>query len=67
MSKLFTAIAVMQLVEQGEIDLDEDVSVYLDIPVPDWALQSVRSSGTWTARRKSGGLLSSTLPPVPRW
>ncbi len=34
-SKLLTAIAVMQLVEQGLIDLDEDVREYLDIPVPD--------------------------------
>jgi CubicO group peptidase (beta-lactamase class C family) len=33
-SKLFTATAVMQLVEQGLVDLDEDVSAYLDIPVP---------------------------------
>ena len=29
-SKVFTATAVMQLVEQGELDLDTDVSEYLD-------------------------------------
>src|SRR5690606_10125653 len=29
-SKTFTATAVMQLVEQGELDLDADVSEYLD-------------------------------------
>jgi len=29
-SKVFTATAVMQLVEQGELDLDADVSEYLD-------------------------------------
>ncbi|WP_026923132.1 serine hydrolase domain-containing protein [Glycomyces arizonensis] len=29
-SKVFTATAVMQLVEQGELDLDADVSRYLD-------------------------------------
>jgi CubicO group peptidase (beta-lactamase class C family) len=34
-SKLFTATAVMQLVEQGLIDLDADVNRYLDIRVPD--------------------------------
>ncbi len=34
-SKPFTAIAVMQLVERGKIDLDENVNAYLDIPVPD--------------------------------
>jgi CubicO group peptidase (beta-lactamase class C family) len=34
-SKLFTATAVMQLVEQGRIDLDADVNTYLDFRVPD--------------------------------
>jgi CubicO group peptidase (beta-lactamase class C family) len=33
-SKLFTAIAVMQLVDQGKLDLDRDVNDYLDFPVP---------------------------------
>src|SRR5437773_2585297 len=33
-SKLFTATAVMQLVEQGKLDLDRDVSEYLDFPIP---------------------------------
>jgi CubicO group peptidase (beta-lactamase class C family) len=33
-SKLFTWTAVMQLVEQGELDLDADISTYLDFPIP---------------------------------
>jgi len=33
-SKLFTAIAVMQLVEQDKLDLDTDVSAYLDFKIP---------------------------------
>jgi len=33
-SKLFTATAVMQLVEQGKLDLDRDVDDYLDFPIP---------------------------------
>lgn len=33
-SKLFTWTAVMQLVEQGKIDLDADVNQYLDFNVP---------------------------------
>ena len=33
-SKLFTWTAVMQLVEQGKIDLDADVNQYLDFAVP---------------------------------
>lgn len=34
-SKLFTWTAVMQLVEQGKLDLDEDVNQYLDFKIPD--------------------------------
>jgi CubicO group peptidase (beta-lactamase class C family) len=34
-SKLFTDIAVMQLVEQGKLDLDADVNTYLDYKVPE--------------------------------
>ena len=33
-SKLFTATAVMQLVEQGKLDLDRDVGGYLDLAIP---------------------------------
>ena len=34
MSKLFTWTAVMQLVEQGKLNLDEDVNKYLDFKIP---------------------------------
>ncbi|WP_167132995.1 serine hydrolase domain-containing protein [Paramicrobacterium chengjingii] len=33
-SKVFTATAVMQLVESGDLDLDVDVSEYLDFTIP---------------------------------
>src|SRR5437764_483624 len=33
-SKLFTATAVMQLVEQGKLDLDRDVTDYIDFAIP---------------------------------
>lgn len=33
-SKLFTATAAMQLVEQGKLDLDEEIDRYLDFAVP---------------------------------
>lgn len=33
-SKLFTATAVMQLVEAGEVDLDTDVHEYIDFTIP---------------------------------
>ncbi len=35
-SKLFTWTAVMQLVEQGKLDLDADVNQYLDFKIPDY-------------------------------
>ncbi|MEO8449558.1 MAG: serine hydrolase domain-containing protein [Gemmatimonadota bacterium] len=33
-SKLFTGTAVLQLVEQGKLDLDQDVNAYLDFAIP---------------------------------
>src|SRR5947199_115037 len=33
-SKLFTWTAVMQLVEQGKLDLDADINTYLDFKIP---------------------------------
>jgi CubicO group peptidase (beta-lactamase class C family) len=33
-SKLFTGIAVMQLVDQGKLDLDHDVNDYIDFAIP---------------------------------
>lgn len=33
-SKLFTWTAVMQLVEQGKLDLDADLNEYIDFPIP---------------------------------
>ena len=43
-SKLFTWTAVMQLVEQGKLDLDHDVNDYLDFKIPP------RSDGPITLR-----------------
>ena len=34
-TKLFTWTAVMQLVEQGKLDLDADINAYLDFKIPD--------------------------------
>lgn len=34
-TKLFTWTAVMQLVEQGKLDLDADINAYLDFRIPD--------------------------------
>jgi CubicO group peptidase (beta-lactamase class C family) len=35
-SKLITWTAVMQLVEQGKLDLDKDINTYLDFKIPDY-------------------------------
>src|SRR5215211_408819 len=35
LAKLFTWTAVMQLVEQGKLDLDADINTYLDFRIPD--------------------------------
>ena len=40
-SKLFTWTAVMQLVEQGKIDLDVDVNRYLDFSIPPYGGKSI--------------------------
>ena len=40
-SKLFTATAVMQLVEQGKLDLDRDIDDYLDFTIPKTYLEPI--------------------------
>src|SRR5215204_2792749 len=35
LAKLFTWTAVMQLAEEGKLDLDEDINTYLDFRIPD--------------------------------
>lgn len=40
-TKLFTWTAVMQLAEQGRLDLGADVSTYLDFPIPDTYSQPI--------------------------
>ena len=35
LTKLFTWTAIMQLVEQGKLDLDTDINTYLDFNIPD--------------------------------
>jgi CubicO group peptidase (beta-lactamase class C family) len=35
LAKLFTWTAVMQLAEQGKLDLDADINTYLDFRIPD--------------------------------
>ncbi|SDQ56058.1 serine hydrolase domain-containing protein [Pseudoxanthomonas sp. CF125] len=62
-SKLFTWTAVMQLVEQGKLDLDADVNQYLDfkIPSPDGKPMTLRQVMTHTTglEEQIRGLITS--------
>lgn len=49
-SKVFTWTAVMQLVEQGLLDLDEDVNQYLDFRIPEHAGMPVTMNHLMTHR-----------------
>lgn len=68
-SKSYTAIAILQLVEQGKIDLDDDIQQYLDVPVvnpafPDTKI-TVRMFLDHTSTIQGGGinLKSKDLDP----
>jgi len=49
-SKLFTWTAVMQLVEQGKLDLDHDVNDYLDFKIPSTFPQPITLRNIMTHR-----------------
>ena len=65
-SKLFTWTAVMQLVEQGKLDLDADVNEYLDfrIPARDGKPVTLRNIMTHTAgfEEQVKGLMTTGKP-----
>src|SRR5262252_10380895 len=69
-SKLFTGIAVMQLVDAGKLDLDRDVNGYIDfaIPVPDGGVPvTLRRLLTHRAgfEEHVKGLFSNSREPAP--
>ena len=68
-SKLFTWTAVMQLVEQGRLDLDADVNTYLDFEIParDGQPVTLRNIMTHTAgfEETLKGLLSTRDEGTP--
>ena len=73
-TKLFTATAVMQLVEAGRIDLDTDVNRYLDFQIPETYAEPITLTHllTHTAGFEDDGRDlwardSSQLMPVGRW
>jgi CubicO group peptidase (beta-lactamase class C family) len=68
-SKLFTWTAVMQLVEQGKIDLDVDVNRYLDFKVPPLDGQPITMRQIMTHRagfeERIKDLLAFDVPETP--
>ena len=69
-SKLFTWTAVMQLVEQGKIDLDADVNQYLDFKIPPYQGKPITMRNLMTHTPgfeeaiKGGIRFSGTVPPL---
>lgn len=70
-SKLFTWTAVMQLVEQGKLDLDENVNTYLDFAIPDTYEEPItlRHLLTHTPgfEERAVGLFSTSTEPRGEW
>jgi CubicO group peptidase (beta-lactamase class C family) len=72
--KLFTWTAVMQLVEQGKLDLDEDINTYLDFRIPDTYPQPItlkhlmtHTSGFENRLRESVVSDADDLVPTREW
>jgi len=68
-SKLFTWTAVMQLVEQGKLDLDVDVNRYLDFQIPPYDGQPITLRQIMTHRtgfeERIKDLLAFNVPEPP--
>jgi CubicO group peptidase (beta-lactamase class C family) len=72
--KLFTWTAVMQLVEQGKLDLDADINTYLDFRIPDTYPQPItlkhlmtHTSGFENQLLESVVLDANDLVPAREW
>ncbi|MCW5853476.1 MAG: serine hydrolase [Anaerolineae bacterium] len=72
--KTFTWTAVMQLVEQGKLDLDTDINTYLDFRIPDTYPQPItlkhlmtHTSGFEDRLFGSGVWDANELVPVREW
>ena len=69
-SKLFTWTAVMQLVEQGKIDLDVDINRYLDFQIPSYGGKPITMRNLLTHRsgfeevEKDGIRFDGDVPPL---
>ena len=73
-TKLFTWTALMQLVEEGKLDLDADVNTYLDFRIPDTYSQPITlkhlMAHTAGFENRDVGMLApspETVVPLGRW
>ena len=73
-TKLFTATAVMQLVEKKKLDLDADVNIYLDFQIPDTFLEPitlkhlmVHTAGFDVSGLNIGTRSAEDLLPIGEW
>ena len=73
-SKTFIATAVMQLYEQGMLDLDADVNTYLDFQIPDTYSEPItlkhllsHTAGFETEGTDIGRTSAADLPPTEKW
>jgi len=73
-SKIFVATAVMQLYEQGELDLEVDVNTYLDFQIPDTYPESItlkhllsHTAGFESEGTDIGRTSADDLPPTEEW
>ena len=64
-AKLFTWTAVMQLAEQGKLDLDADVNTYLDFRIPDTYPQPITLKHLMTHTSGFEGLYYERLAKDP--
>jgi len=64
-SKLFTWTAVMQLVEQGKLDLDRDVNAYLDFQLPRTFGRPLTLRNIMTHRTGFEETIKDLLVPAP--
>ena len=74
LTKLFTWTAVMQLAEQGKLDLDADINAYLDFSIPDTYPQPItlkhlmaHTSGFEDIHAELVSLDSENLAPPREW
>jgi CubicO group peptidase (beta-lactamase class C family) len=63
-SKLFTWTAVMQLVEQGKIDLDADVNSYIDFKIPPFDGHPITMREIMTHTPGFGDKSTGDVPPL---